>query len=619
MTSPKMEDHDSSQRLAQEAQAHIEFEEDTHRAAIEDNPSDAKVGAKTWIAIFSMAISFGPAVGLPFVSVAAVVVQITQELGGQDNLAWVVGAWSLATACSFSLGGPLSDVFGRRNLILGGQFVVMIGNIVGGTAQNVQSLIAAETLIGLGTGFVFVSYAGVPEMLPNKWRSLGLGILEGGITVPWGLVAVLLANAMYQYASWRWLFYMGIIVEAIALGGTALFYWPTPRPRGDFEKSRWQQTKEIDWTGLFLFTTGLATCLVGLTWGGTPAYPWKSAGAIVPIVVGIATVAAAFAYDFVWAKAPMFPLKLFTMVRGFLVVLVVLFVSGMNFHALSALLPQGSLYMFTTDGIEIGLLSLPNTLVSGVTGVLVPIFAHRIGHIKWQFVAAMTLQTIFIAASAATVNPNHKLAWAFVPAFGVPMFVMVTILGYAISSLHVPHSHLGVAMGLLGTFRSGGGAVGNAIFNTVFQDKFRTYAGSEISRAAISNGLSPDDLGAIIPGTIQHNLGVPGALDAIPGMTPAIQDALRVAVRTAYGRAFQFLFYITIPFSVVALVCSLFVEDPTAYMTNHVQSAMLPRGVVPAQVEANSSADEKGTSSYHEKIEKDSGRSGILGNEMKSA
>ncbi|KAL6407643.1 Vacuolar basic amino acid transporter 5 [Ilyonectria robusta] len=130
-------------------------------------------------------MSFGPAVGLPFVCAAAVVVQISQDIGGADKIAWVVGAWSLSTAVSFSLGGPLSDVFGRRNLILGGQAVVTIGNIVGGTAQSMNSLIAAETLIGVGTGFVFVSYAGVPEMLPNKWRSLGLGILEGGISIPW--------------------------------------------------------------------------------------------------------------------------------------------------------------------------------------------------------------------------------------------------------------------------------------------------------------------------------------------------------------------------------------------------------------------------------------------------
>lgn len=45
-------DREMKIRMAQEAKAVIEFEEDPHRAALEDNPSEAKVGIKTWIAIF---------------------------------------------------------------------------------------------------------------------------------------------------------------------------------------------------------------------------------------------------------------------------------------------------------------------------------------------------------------------------------------------------------------------------------------------------------------------------------------------------------------------------------------------------------------------------------------
>lgn len=385
---------------------------------------------------------------------------------------------------------------------------------------------------------------------------------------------MLLANALFKYASWRWIFILGIIIEFIALIGTAFSYFPSPRPRGDFDKTRMQQLRDVDWVGLVLFTSGLAVALIGLTWGGTPAYPWNSAGAIAPIVVGVVVLALGFAYDFKVAPHPMFPLKLFVMFRRYSVLLVVLFVSGMNFHAMSALLPQGFLYMFTTDGIQIGVLSLPNTLMIGFTGVLAPLIAHKVGYIKWQLVIGMALQAIFIGVSAATVYPNQKLAYAFVPAIGVPMFVWVTILSYAIASLHVPHSNLGVAMGLLGTFRSGGGAVGNAIFNTIFHERFGEFAGQEVAQAAIRNGLDPANLGLIIPASIEFNLGNPLALANVPGITPEIQEALRAAVRAAAGHAFKIVFYVTIPFSVIALVCSLLVEDPTAYMTNHIQSAM---------------------------------------------
>lgn len=501
-------------------------------------------------------------------------VQVTTDLNGIEQLPWVVGAWSLASAVSFSLAGPLSDVFGRRMPMLVGEAVLILGCIVAAVAHNISTLIVGETLIGLGTGVVFVAYAGVPEMLPNKWRSLGLSLLEAGIAVPWGMISAILGNALNEYASWRWIFYISIIVEAIALAGTAVFYWPTPRPSGDFDKSRWEEFKEIDFVGLLLFVGGLTTFLIGLTWGGSATHPWNSVSCIAPIVVGFVGLVACLAYDFKVAKNPMFPLTLFVRWRQYTLLLAVLFISGMNFYSMAALLPQGSLYMFTTDGIQIGVYSLPNNIMQGIAGVLFPMFAHKIGYVKWQLVFALALQAIFIAATAASVYPNHKLAYIFLPAFGVPMFIWVTILSYSIASLHVPHSKLGVAMGLLGTFRGGGGAVGNAVFDTIFTNRFSSYGPAAIAETALSHGLNPQDLSEIIPGTIEYNVGVPDALSHIPGMTVLIQNALRVSVRGAYGHAFKIVFYVTIPFSVIALICAIFVEDPTIYMTNHVQFAM---------------------------------------------
>ena len=179
-----------------------------------------------------------------------------------------------------------------------------------------------------------------------------------------GMAGALFSAVLLTKATWRWLFYIGAIVEALALVGTFVFYWPTSRPRGDFDKSRWQQLREVDWIGLGMFTLGLATALIGLTWGGTPAYPWDSAGALAPIFVGLTVVVLGFVYDFKVATSPLFPSKLFKMWRGFVVLLIGLFISGMNFHAMSPLLPQGSLFMFTTNPIVVGLLSLPMNIQS---------------------------------------------------------------------------------------------------------------------------------------------------------------------------------------------------------------------------------------------------------------
>lgn len=110
---------------------------------------------------------------------------VTRELGASEATPWVVGSWSIASACSAALAGYLSDIFGRRNIIITGQLTILIGCIMGGTTQSIQLLLLAQTLIGFGAGFVFDAFAAVPEMLPNRWRALGAGVVEGGINVPW--------------------------------------------------------------------------------------------------------------------------------------------------------------------------------------------------------------------------------------------------------------------------------------------------------------------------------------------------------------------------------------------------------------------------------------------------
>ncbi|KAH6699794.1 hypothetical protein BKA61DRAFT_439696, partial [Leptodontidium sp. MPI-SDFR-AT-0119] len=173
-----------------------------------------------------------------------------------------------------------------------------------------------------------------------------------------------------------------------------------------------------------------------------------------------------------------------------------------------------------------------------------------------------------------TVYPNNKLGFIWFPAFGTSLFPLITLLAYVMASLHVPHSRLGVAIGLLGTMRASGGAVGGAIHNTVFNNRFAHYVGPEVAKAAIQNDLNPADLPKIVPRAIQFDLGVPGALKGIEGVTPVVELALREAVRNAYGHAFKMVFYVTIPFTVIALLCGLLAKDASPFMTNHTQFAM---------------------------------------------
>ncbi|KAH8593865.1 major facilitator superfamily transporter [Bisporella sp. PMI_857] len=562
------------EELVQEARRVIAFEDDPHNAALQDNPESVKVSWGTWAAVFFMSLSFGPPIGLGVVTYASVIFPITNALGDTGAITWATGSWGLASAVSLGLTGPLSDVFGRRWPVLIGQALAIVGCSVCAAAQNTNMLIAGQAVNGFASGLIFISYAGVPEMLPNKHRALGLGLLEAGIGVPWGVVAIILGNALYANSSWRWIFYMSIIIEVVALVGTAFTYFPRPRPRGDYDKSRWEEVKEIDFIGVSLFAAGLTTLLIGLTWGGTEDHPWKSASTSAPIIIGAAVIAATMVYEAYFTSNPIYSISLFKDFRGYSSLWIVIFVASMQGFPMASLIPRGYTDMFTTDANKIGVYSLPLTLTQAATSVLGGVFAKKVGHIKWQLIFWLFFQAAFLSATAATVYPNNRDAFIWVPAFGTSLFPVIVLLAYAMASLHIPHSMLGLAIGLLGTARGSGAAVGSAIFYTVFNTRFEHYVGSEVVQVALRNGLSPADLPKIIPGAITYNLDIPHSLEGINGMTPAIKEQLRVAVRSAYGHSFKMVFYVTIPFTVVALLCGFLVKDVTVYMTNHTQFRM---------------------------------------------
>ena len=91
-----------------------------------------------------------------------------------------------------------------------------------------------------------------------------------------------------------------------------------------------------------------------------------------------------------------------------------------------------------------------------------------------------------------------------------------------------------------------------------------------ISAAAISHGYDgPKNLALLIPAVVNNALGVPDAFQGVPGATPALAEAPLKAFREAYAVAFQRMFYATIPFGLIAVICACFIKDPSKYLTNH--------------------------------------------------
>jgi MFS family permease len=76
-----------------------------------------------------MGLSYVPAVACGLVLVVGILAQIGQALDDMDNIGWIPGGWSVASAVSFAIAGGLSDIFGRRYVLIWGQAMVLIGAV----------------------------------------------------------------------------------------------------------------------------------------------------------------------------------------------------------------------------------------------------------------------------------------------------------------------------------------------------------------------------------------------------------------------------------------------------------------------------------------------------------
>lgn len=397
-----------------------------------------------------------------------------------------------------------------------------------------------------------------------------MGLTDTIIVVPWIPASVYLATLLNTKtaAGWRWCYYISIIYGGLSLIGTFFFYYPPARPQHDYEKSRWQQFKDLDYPGLILYSAGLTIMLIGLSWGGSVAHPWKSASTLVPLILGFFLLCACFIYDYLWAKDPLFPPQLLNEVRDFTLLLVIVFVAGMVYFAMSGLGPQVSQYIFSNQPMEVARLSLPSGFGLGFFGGILSLFIGKIGHLKIQMIVYVVIQTVFIALYSVAL-PGNETAWMGLQFFGYGPFATITINCYVIAGLNSPLKFLGLASGLIGTFRCFGGAVGNAIFGSILNSLVTEQLPLQVGQAALAAGLPESSLSLVIPAAVANAQGIPNAFGQIEGISPAAEAAIVQAAKEAYAYAFKRVFWASIPFGIVALVCALCLRDPSQYLTNH--------------------------------------------------
>ena len=388
---------------------------------------------------------------------------IVRDLGGIDQLSWVVTAYLLAATVSMPLWGRVSDLYGRKRLFQAAIVLFLLGSALSGASETLGELIGFRALQGLGAGgLMTLAMAIVADIIAPRER----GRYQGYIQMVFVLASVagpLLGGLFTDEASWRWVFYVNLPIGAVALAISTRLRLPVGSGRA-----------RIDVLGAALLGAGLTAILLITTWGGRE-YAWGS-----PEIVGLAVAAVVLLAGFFAqerrAPEPVLPLRLFRE-PVFDVVSATLFLTTCAFFAAIVFLPLFLQRVTGASAVESGLQLLPLLLAGTLSTAVIGRVVTRTGRYKVFPAVGLGLMAIglFLLSRLDETSSHATIALAMV-VFGLGFGMVSQLLVLAIQNA-VDRHDIGIATASANLFRSLGGSVGAALFGAIFASRVSAGAG----------------------------------------------------------------------------------------------------------------------------------------------
>ena len=389
--------------------------------------------------------------------VGPILPRVVSELKGIDYYTWVVTAYLLTSTVTVPIYGKLSDLFGRKPMMMVGIGLFLVGSMLSGLSQTMWQLVMFRAIQGLGAGALFpISLAVIGDLFTPRERGRYQGMFGAVFGIAF-LVGPFLGGTITDHWSWHWVFYVNLPIGLIAL---AVIWRLLPTVR------REDASRNIDYLGVITFAAGVVPILVGLT--NAQNGDWGSMGVWGLLLIGVVFLGI-FIWVESWAKEPMIPLHLFRN-RTFAISMVAVFTAMFGFFGAVVFLPLWFQVVQGASATESGYKLLPFLFGLILSSIASGQIVSRTGHYKWLAAGALTLAAIGVAlmTNIRADTPDLTLwSWMFLAGLGIgPSMAVFTI----IVQNAVPFSELGAATSDLTLFRQIGGTVGLTFAFTLFRN-----------------------------------------------------------------------------------------------------------------------------------------------------
>ncbi|POR33283.1 Putative MFS-type transporter C16A3.17c [Tolypocladium paradoxum] len=449
-------------------------------------------------------------VGLLFSSldtsiVSTSLVTISHELNDFVNAPWIVLAY-LLTYMGFAVCiSKLSDIYGRRNMLVLSWIIFMGFSMGCATSKDMTALIVCRAFQGIGaSGLYSLTQIGLVEIGPVHRPSL-IGAMIGATLAVAFVLGPLLGGIIAQLSDWRWLFHMNIpcgLVTILAITNL----WPQEDVA---HLLSWKAFTRIDFIGGATLLCSSGFLVFAIQQAGSQTFAWNS-----PEIVSSFVLSGLSWILFVWWEIhlenkrfsnvePIFPMRLMTR-RVYVAGLLLTLLTGFPYISLSIVIPERFQIVDGERVLMAGVHILPLLGTCAVGSFLGGAFSSKRNNTSYTLVGASCLQLLGVGLMTTITGAHTSQAaqYGYQAIFGLGVGLSFSAATIMTGVLAAETSVRASAQGAVAQARVLGGCIGLSICTVLFNVHVNRHLGNDLTeeqldklhRSPLSGLQLPEDL-----------------------------------------------------------------------------------------------------------------------------
>jgi len=451
-----------------------------------------------------------------------------------EEATWVLTSYLISNAIILPMTGWLSNMFGRKRLLMGCIVIFTIASGLCGLANSLGFLIIARIIQGAGGGALHpISQAILLESFPISKRGVAMAVFGMGVIVA-PIIGPTLGGWITDNFSWRWIFYINLPVGVLAFLLSDMFVEDPPYIKQS-------KSMKVDYSGFCFMAIWLITLQIILDkgqeadWFGSVWVRWFTLISCVSFVL--------FVIQELHTHEPIVNLRIFK-VRNFAIGTFMITVIGVVLYSSTVMIPLFLQELMGYTALKSGMALSPRGMAAMLTTIII---GRLVGLIDNRFLTAFGFFIIAVASFILSrINLQIDMWNAIWPSIvnGIGIsFIFVPLTTLTVSTLK--NEQMGNATGIFNLMRNIGGGIGISMVTTMLA------RGAQKHQALMVSHLTPYD-----PAYQQQYHGLFNHFHTQSGIVASGQLALgsiyqnlgRQSAMMAYIDDFRFL-------AMIALLC----------------------------------------------------------------